>query len=775
MAELESGASVAASSGPSGRQRLWDGIAIVGIAAIAVGFTLGVLYWRAIASRGILSLDIYEAHYPNLIYALASLERGHGLLWNRDQNCGQPFLPSTLLGLLYPIHAVFLFVGIDAALLVVAAVHLLIGGVGMYALCRELSIGRTGAVCGAIAFQLGGATWSLATWLPTSILGIYVWIPWAALLCERVLKEPTFARGAWLGVVFTLQLLPGYPQILLFTYQFIAFRVVYEFLTTSLRRPVRLVLVLAFALALPALLGAAQLLPMVEFAEQSVRSRSLTDAEINPEPGWHSWHGFRQDVAARLESGHGTVFAVVPMAWAALSLLSGARRRLALFYILAGGIFFALAFDTPVWRLYLQLPFGRSFREPHRFIWMTGFALSVAVAFGADVLSRPLAADGAKSRWPSLAALLPMTVGAGVFWLLSSSGLRWWEWLLVVAVLLLAVMRVTMPRAQRAVPVALVAVLLVNLWNKSEPPWRVQLKDGSPLYRHAAQLDAVRARLTLQDRVYHFGQVHDVSLMAKSASVFDFPAVTDYEPQTSRRYAEYFMKMLRPADRVPLTNVNEFYYLEANALPSSRPLLGLLGVRFLVVDPSVEAKFQFGPLRSLRPVAMPGDLRVYENDAALPRAFYVPRLEVMNDPLALLDQLAKPRHNPRLTALVDEPPADGFVGSEPGAGGDATILEDRSEVVRIRVRSTRPGFLFLADQYYPGWEARVNDMPTPIMRANYAFRLVRVPAGEAMVDFRYRPQSVRWGMIVSGLSLAALAGAAVASARRARPRLLQRS
>src|SRR5262245_6774160 len=144
MADLESGTSVESSSGPSRRQRSWDGIAIVGISGVAVAFTLGVLLRRAIAAnQGILSLDIYEAHYPNLIYALASLARGHGLLWNRLQHCGQPFLPSTLVGLLYPIHAVFLFIGIDAAFFVVAAVHLLIGGVGMYSLCRELTIGRT--------------------------------------------------------------------------------------------------------------------------------------------------------------------------------------------------------------------------------------------------------------------------------------------------------------------------------------------------------------------------------------------------------------------------------------------------------------------------------------------------------------------------------------------------------------------------------------------------------------------------------------------------------
>lgn len=52
---------------------------------------------------------------------------------------------------------------------------------------------------------------------------------------------------------------------------------------------------------------------------------------------------------------------------------------------------------------------------------------------------------------------------------------------------------------------------------------------------------------------------------------------------------------------------------------------------------------------------------------------------------------------------------------------------------------------------YPGWVATIDNEPVPIYRANYTFRAVRVPEGEHRVVFRYRPMSVRYGLIVSGI------------------------
>ena len=69
--------------------------------------------------------------------------------------------------------------------------------------------------------------------------------------------------------------------------------------------------------------------------------------------------------------------------------------------------------------------------------------------------------------------------------------------------------------------------------------------------------------------------------------------------------------------------------------------------------------------------------------------------------------------------------------------------------MRLDVAATGPGFVVLTDQFYPGWQALVNGVPTPILRANYAFRAVRVPAGVSVVELEFRSTSLRVGALLS--------------------------
>ncbi len=66
--------------------------------------------------------------------------------------------------------------------------------------------------------------------------------------------------------------------------------------------------------------------------------------------------------------------------------------------------------------------------------------------------------------------------------------------------------------------------------------------------------------------------------------------------------------------------------------------------------------------------------------------------------------------------------------------------------VHTRFTASAPGFLVLTDVFYPGWKAFLDGVETPILRANYAFRAVRVPQGAHSVVFRYEPLSFTLGV-----------------------------
>jgi uncharacterized membrane protein YfhO len=88
------------------------------------------------------------------------------------------------------------------------------------------------------------------------------------------------------------------------------------------------------------------------------------------------------------------------------------------------------------------------------------------------------------------------------------------------------------------------------------------------------------------------------------------------------------------------------------------------------------------------------------------------------------------------------------------------VLEYRDEQVTLDVTAPSPRWLVLSDLHYPGWEATLDGRPVPILRANHAFRAVRVPAGRHRVRFAYDPASVRTGAVLSFSALLALAALA---------------
>ena len=271
--------------------------------------------------------------------------------------------------------------------------------------------------------------------------------------------------------------------------------------------------------------------------------------------------------------------------------------------------------------------------------------------------------------------------------------------------------------------------------------------------------------LTLEDRAYVFEDARrgrDRSVMAKSSSLFGVPGVSDYEPQTSLRFAN-FLQSLRGQGRY--SSFNRFE--SSPRTPRKRNLMNLVAARFLIANTDEPIRLDLMSPR-MRNAARDGPFSIFENSAALPRAFFVPAAEVVANPWVMLSRLAMPGHNPKLVALIEEKPADGFLGADPPATGTAVISVDRSETVTIKVTASAPGFLFLSDQDYPGWEATVNRVPTPILRANYAFRLVRVPAGDSTVVFHYRPQSVRLGAMISAMTLLGVCAVPVARGARRR-------
>jgi uncharacterized membrane protein YfhO len=88
--------------------------------------------------------------------------------------------------------------------------------------------------------------------------------------------------------------------------------------------------------------------------------------------------------------------------------------------------------------------------------------------------------------------------------------------------------------------------------------------------------------------------------------------------------------------------------------------------------------------------------------------------------------------------------------------------------MEVRTTAAAPSFLVTSDVYYPGWQATVDGAPVQLFQANYALRGVGVPAGTHTVRFVYKPRSFYYGVMVSAISLVALAVVMLVLAHRRR-------
>jgi hypothetical protein len=245
-------------------------------------------------------------------------------------------------------------------------------------------------------------------------------------------------------------------------------------------------------------------------------------------------------------------------------------------------------------------------------------------------------------------------------------------------------------------------------------------------------------------------------------------AVRGYNPLDHQRFKEYLQLVsqddasLRPFEG-PLA-----YPVIGNFPIRDKRLMDLLGTRYLLqpsdwpleqdgwrllaVDPCPAAyDFVAGGRRPLPAYT------VYENPDAFPRAFIVPRARAFTSRADLAT--ADFRREALLEDLQTEESAD---AAEPGYWS-ATITDYRPNRVTIDAAGAAPGWLVLADVWYPGWTCTVDDEPARIYRANYLFRAVHLEAGRHQIVFRFEPEWYWYGRMISLVALAAVLGIALTS------------
>ncbi len=147
---------------------------------------------------------------------------------------------------------------------------------------------------------------------------------------------------------------------------------------------------------------------------------------------------------------------------------------------------------------------------------------------------------------------------------------------------------------------------------------------------------------------------------------------------------------------------------------------------------------------------------IYENAAAMPRAWLVPETEVVSESDGALPHMLEADWDPARTAFLAEPLDVELPGG--ALDGEARIVENGDDRLVVETTADRPALLVLAENWYPGWVATVDGVETPLVRVNHTFQGVVVDAGEHTVEAVFRPRSLYRGLTIYLICMALLVG-----------------
>ncbi len=198
---------------------------------------------------------------------------------------------------------------------------------------------------------------------------------------------------------------------------------------------------------------------------------------------------------------------------------------------------------------------------------------------------------------------------------------------------------------------------------------------------------------------------------------------------------------LRDADgRLELRDAAYDGVLSALSRSPRSPWLDALSIRYLLT-------FWDLPASKFR-LARAGPIKVYENESALPRAYFCPAAVHVPPGGETAYVQAHPGFDFRRALLWSGPQSPGR------SRGRARLLSGSPNALSAEVAASGPGWLVVTDAYDPGWTARVDGGPQPLARVNAVQRAVAVGAGNHLVEMRYEPPFFRAGAAVSLLTLA---------------------
>jgi hypothetical protein len=141
--------------------------------------------------------------------------------------------------------------------------------------------------------------------------------------------------------------------------------------------------------------------------------------------------------------------------------------------------------------------------------------------------------------------------------------------------------------------------------------------------------------------------------------------------------------------------------------------------------------------------------------SGFPRAIVVPEALVVSSSEAIAATLDE-RLDLRSTAVLEEGPPLARDPRWDSRQSSVRLLSRAPGRLSLRANLPAEGVLVIFNSFEKGWHARIDGAALPVLPADGAFQGIRLPAGDHVVELRYRPRGLIAGIAVGLVGLLGL-------------------
>lgn len=253
----------------------------------------------------------------------------------------------------------------------------------------------------------------------------------------------------------------------------------------------------------------------------------------------------------------------------------------------------------------------------------------------------------------------------------------------------------------------------------------------------------------LQDKSYY--RVYNLSYLtgngdnpfAEARTSYYHHSIGGYHGAKLRRYQEFYDSCMVPQTQRFVQQVQQ-----GDMGFENLPAINMLNIKYVIIGPRAQD--------------------VISNTSTFGNAWFVQQVA---EAASATEELEKTCSlNTRITAVIDTTKFDVGGIIAPDTAASINLVELTPKYLKYQSHASGNGLVVFSEIFYPGWEATIDGQPAKMLRADYILRALEVPAGDHVIELRFKPKAYTIGntvtTVASWLVVLVLLGSVYAATRK---------